>query len=187
MCGALLLAASVCATAQIEAARAAFEKEDYANAYRLFKPIADQGSAEAQYRLGLMHKFGWGTERDHGAAARWLRAAAEQSHGEAQAELAVYYKDGRGVKRDLAEAAGWFRKAAEQGVGIAQLNLGRMYKDGSGVSKDLVEAYFWLSLAARQGYMDALSHRSSIAEVMSAADIKLAEARVDARSAKKIK
>ena len=93
----------------------------------------------------------------------------------------MFYKDGRGVKRDMAEAASWFRKAAEQGIGIAQLNLGRLYKDGSGVAKDPVEAYVWLSLAARKGYMDALSHRASIAEAMPAADLKAAS-RVDAQS-----
>src|SRR5215510_5449444 len=99
LCGAILWAAALSAGAQIDAARAAFEKEDYDTAYRLYKPLAEQGTAEAQYRLGLMHKFGWGAGRDHADAARWLRAAAEQSHPEAQAELGVFYKDGRGVKR----------------------------------------------------------------------------------------
>lgn len=175
------------AIAQIDAARAAFEKEDYAGAYRLFRPIAEQGGAEAQYRIGLMHKFGWGTERDHAVAAKWLRLAAEQSHPQAQAELGVYYKDGRGVARDLTQAAGWFRKAAEQGVGIAQLNLGRAYKDGQGVAKDPIEAYVWFTLASRNGYMDGLSHRATVAESMDSNQIADAESRVKARAGSKSK
>lgn len=182
LCGAMLWIVSAAAAAQIEAARAAFDKEDYETAYRLFKPLAEQGSADAQYRLGLMHKFGWGTVKDHDDAARWLRAAAEQAHAQAQAELGVFFKDGRGVKRDLAQAAAWFRKAAEQDVGIAQLNLGRLYRDGSGVDRDWVEAYVWFSLALRNGYMDAISYRTGIAEKMSAEQIKEAERRVKARA-----
>src|SRR5688572_10803778 len=78
------------ANAQIESARTAFEKEDYAAAYKLYQPLADKGAAEAQYRLGLMHKFGWGAGRDHAVAAKWFQTAADQSHAEAQFELGIY-------------------------------------------------------------------------------------------------
>lgn len=165
------------ASAQLEGARAAFDKEDYATAYKLYKPQAEQGAAEAQFRMGLMHKFGWGTARDHSVAARWFQAAAEQSHPEAQAELALYYKDGRGVARDLKLAAAWFEKASAQGVGIAQLNLGRFYLAGSGVSKDPVAAYYWLTAAAQNGYMDGLSLRTPAAEEMTPEQIKDTNAR----------
>ena len=138
----LLAAASMTTTAQsLDAARAAYEREDYDTAFKLYSPAANKANAEAQYRLGLMYKFGWGTERDLKVAANWLRRAAEQQHAEAQAELGVLYKLGRGVKEDAAEAARWFRRAADSGVGIAQLNLARAYKDGAGVKKDLAEAY----------------------------------------------
>ena len=185
LCGAILWIGCGLAAAQLVAAHAAFDKEDYETAYRLFKPLAEQGAADAQYRLGLMHKFGWGTSKDHDDAARWMRAAAEQSHAQAQAELGVFFKDGRGVKRDLGQAAAWFRKAAEQDVGIAQLNLGRLYRDGSGVDRDWIEAYVWFSLALRNGYMDAISYRTGIAEKMSAEEIKEAERRVKLRGGKK--
>lgn len=165
------------AAGQLEPARAAFDKEDYATAYTLYKPHADQGAAEAQFRVGLMHKFGWGAERDHGTAARWFQAAAGQSHAEAQAELALYYKDGRGVPRNLKLAAEWFEKASQQGVGIAQLNLGRFYLAGSGVAKDPVAAYYWLTAAARNGYMDGMSLRAPAAQEMTAEQIKDTDAR----------
>lgn len=165
------------AAAQLEQARAAFDKEDYAAAYQLYKPSAEQGSAEAQYRLALMHKFGWGAERDHGIAARWFLAAAEQSHPEAQAELALYYKDGRGVARDQKLAATWFLKASQQGIGIAQLNLGRFYLSGTGVAKNPVEAYYWLTAAAHNGYIDGMALRAPAAEEMTPEQIKETNAR----------
>jgi uncharacterized protein len=165
------------AGAQIEPARAAFDKEDYAEAYKLYQPLAGKGLAEAQYRFGLMHKFGWGTGRDHGTAAKWFQAAAEQNHPEAQFELGIYYKDGRGVARDLKRSAHWFLKASEQGVGIAQLNLGRYYLAGQGVEKNPVEAYYWLSVAAFNGYMDGMALRAPAAEEMTPEQIKETSAR----------
>ncbi|MEQ1776893.1 MAG: tetratricopeptide repeat protein [Burkholderiales bacterium] len=163
--------------AQIEQARAAFDKEDFAAAYKLYKPSAEQGTAEAQYRVGLMHKFGWGTERDHSVAARWFAAAVEQSHAEAQFELGIYYKDGRGVARDMAKSAALFLKASEQGVGIAQLNLGRYFLAGTGVAKDPVAAYYWLTAAAQNGYMDGMALRVPAAEEMTPEQIKETSAR----------
>jgi uncharacterized protein len=165
------------AAAQLEPARAAFDKEDYPAAYSLYKPHAEQGAAEAQFRVGLMHKFGWGAGRDHSVAARWFQAAAAQSHPEAQAELALYYKDGRGVPRDLKLAAAWFEKASAQGVGIAQLNLGRFYLAGTGVTKDPVAAYYWLTAAAQNGYMDGMALRAPAAEEMTPEQIKETNAR----------
>jgi TPR repeat protein len=173
---AFVAAASMTAAAQgLDAARAAYEREDYDTAFKLYLPAANKANAEAQYRLGLMHKFGWGTDRDLLAAANWLRRAADQQHPEAQAELGVLYKLGRGVNEDAAEAARWFRRAADSGVGIAQLNLARAYKDGAGVAKDLPEAYAWFTLAAENGYVDGLSYRARIADSMSKEDVQTGE------------
>jgi TPR repeat protein len=163
--------------APAEQARAAFDKEDYAVAYKLYKPAAEQGAAEAQYLLGIMHKFGWGTQRDHGVAARWFQSAAEQSHAEAQFELGIYYKDGRGVARDPKQAAAWFLKSSEQGVGMAQLNLGRFFLAGTGVAKDPVQAYYWLTAAAFNGYMDGMALRAPAAAEMTEEQIKETAAR----------
>lgn len=178
--GVALLALPLWAGAQLEPARAAFDKEDYPAAYKLYQPFADKGAAEAQHRMGLMHKFGWGTGRDHSVAAKWFRAAAEQGHAEAQFELGIYYKDGRGVERDLKRSAEWFLKASEQGVGIAQLNLGRYYLAGQGVERDPVAAYYWLTLSALNGYMDGMALRVPAAKELTPKQIKETEARAKA-------
>jgi len=173
---ALVAAASLPAAAQdLDPARAAYERDDYDTAFKLYSPAANKANAEAQYRLGLMYKFGWGAERDLKTAANWLRRAADQQHAEAQAELGVLYKLGRGVEGDAAEAARWFRRAADSGVGIAQLNLARAYKDGAGVNKDFAEAYAWFTIAAGNGYADGMSYRARIAGDMSEAEVKNGE------------
>lgn len=161
---ALMLASSV--SAQAGEARAAFEREDYGAAAALYERRAATGDAEAQYRMGLMLRFGWGVDKDAAAAAAMLSRAAAQNHALAQAELGTMYRLGRGVPEDPLEAARLLRAAAGAGVGIAQLSIGRMYRDGVGVAKDPVEAYAWFQLAGDNGVMDGLAYRSEVAQKM---------------------
>lgn len=170
----LLLAGA--AGAQDDAARAAFEREDYQLAARLYQPRADQNEAEAQYRLGLMLRFGWGMDKDATAAAAMLRRAAEQNHAAAQAELGTLYRLGRGVPEDAREAARWLRAAAHAGIGVAQLAIGRMYRDGVGVTQDPVQAYAWFQLAGENSVMDGFAYRSEIGRSMT--DEQIAAAKV---------
>lgn len=162
----LLLSVLPTAGAQDDAARTAYDREDYSTATALYLPRAERGEAEAQYRMGMMARFGWGMDRDAEAAARWLRKAADQNHPQAQAELGTMYRLGRGVAEDNREAARLLRAAAASGVGIAQLSIGRMYRDGLGVQRDLVEAYAWFTAAGENGVMDGLAYRSEIAKLM---------------------
>ena len=111
---------------------------------------AEQGDAEAQYKLGFMYEGSDSVPEDCTEAAKWYRKAAEQGHVEAQYSLGFAYYSGEGVPKDYAESAKWFRKAAEQGHAEAQYNLGVMYDSGDGVPKDDVEAYAWLSLSVAQ-------------------------------------
>jgi len=107
----LLISTSLVVTSfagQYEDADAAYERGDYATAYRLFKPMAEQGHAEAQYNLGGMYAEGRGVPQDYGKAAKWFRKAAEQGHAEAQYNLGGMYFRGRGVPQDFVLAHMWF-------------------------------------------------------------------------------
>lgn len=159
--------ASSVAQTPADAAQAAYEREDYAAAAALYAPRAKAGDAEAQYRMGMMARFGWGMEKDARESARWLQQAAVQNHAQAQAELGTMYRLGRGVPEDPKEAARWLTAAATAGVGMAQLSIGRMYRDGLGVGRDLVEAYAWFSAAGENSVMDGLAYRNEITREMS--------------------
>lgn len=173
---AALLALFAIAPLQVRAddARAAYEREDYETAAKLYRTRAEAGDAEAQYRMGMMLRFGWGVDKDIDGAVKQLRGAADRQHPQAQAELGTLYRLGRGVKEDPVEAARLLRAAAAAGVGMAQLSIGRMYRDGIGVPKDVVEAYAWLTAAANNNVMDGLAHRAEIAKAMN--EQQLAEA-----------
>ena len=70
---------------------AAYHRGDYATAVRLFRPLAEQGDAAAQYSLGLMYHQGRGVPQDDAEALKWYRLAAKQGDAHAQHYLGVMY------------------------------------------------------------------------------------------------
>ncbi|WP_143541459.1 tetratricopeptide repeat protein, partial [Rodentibacter genomosp. 1] len=118
----------------------AVKKGDYQTAFSLWKPLAEQGNAIAQFNLGSMYKKGRGVKQDYAEAVKWFTKAAEQGDAIAQFNLGLMYKKGRGVKQDYAEAVKWYTKSAEQGDASTQYNLGLMYYNGQGVKQDYAEA-----------------------------------------------
>lgn len=179
VCLLLVLILTLClpsiARADIASAIAAYQREDYATAYRESSKLAQQGDAIAQYILGLMYDAGQGVPRDYARAVKWYRAAAEQGHAGAQNNLGRMYDKGFGVPQDRLQAAKWYRAAAEQGVAVAQYNLGLMYDKGLGVPKEYVQAYAWFTLAAAQGDKTARTMRDTVSARMT--PVQIAEAR----------
>ncbi len=69
----------------------AYERGDYETAVKEFRPLAEQGYAEAQFNLGLMYDYGQGVPRDDAEAVKWYRKAAAQGLAEAQNNLDLMY------------------------------------------------------------------------------------------------
>ena len=97
----------------------AYIKGDYTAALRDWKPLAQQGDADAQKSLGLMFEEGRGVAQNYKTAVKWYRLAAEQAHIKAQYHLAVMYEDGQGVVRDYVYAYMWYIVAANNGDALA--------------------------------------------------------------------
>jgi uncharacterized protein len=131
-------------------ALAAWRRGEYTTAYRLWRPIADEGDPDAQFYLGFMSEYGQGGPQNSMEAVKWYRKAADQQHAVAQFSLGVMYANGEGVPRSDTEAAQWYRLAADQGLGSAQFDLGTLYARGRGVPEDHVLAYMWLDLVASE-------------------------------------
>ena len=89
----------------LEDAVAAYQRGDYATALRLWHPLAEQGGANAQFRLGVMYDSGHGMLRSDAEAIKWYRKAAEQDDAVAQFDLGVMYA--KGVSPNHGEAALW--------------------------------------------------------------------------------
>jgi len=96
-----------------EEADFAYDRQDYATALQIWRPLADQGNARAQYNLGVAYAAGNGVPQDYVQAVSWWRKAAEQGFVKAQYNLGNAYAQGHGVSQDSAESANWFNKATE--------------------------------------------------------------------------
>ncbi len=90
---------------------AAYDRGDYARAFREFRKAAEHDDATAKAVLGHMYATGQGVERDMASAVKWYRRAAEQGVVSAQNTLAQLYAGGRGVAADYVRAHLWFAVA----------------------------------------------------------------------------
>ncbi len=160
-CRMLLLAALMTiaplatAVEDYDAGKRAYLTGDYAEALRIWQPIADDGNKFAQFSLGSLYFEGAGVEKSYTESARWFQLAAEQGYAPAQFNLGNAYKHGNGVEQDDPKAAEWWRKAAEQDFAPAQFNLGTQYYFGRGVPKDEETAISWYRRAAENGHAQA--------------------------------
>jgi clan AA aspartic protease (TIGR02281 family) len=126
----------------------AYGRKDYATAKRILRPLAERGSAIAQFYLGLSYERGKSVSESEAAALNWFRKAAEQGLAASQAALGTRYFIGWGVPQSYAEAMNWSLKAAKQGNPSAQAILGTIYESGYGVPKNFVLAYMWFTVSA---------------------------------------
>jgi len=142
-------------------------KQDYAQAFKLFKAAADQGYPHAEYLLALCYRDGKGTETNINESILWLQRAASNGLANAQVVLGKHCVDAGiisgGIPKqiepdfpmaklrtnsDFIRGVEWFQKAANQGNPDGQIYLGTAYATGFGIDKDLAEAYKWLMLAS---------------------------------------
>jgi uncharacterized protein len=80
------------------------------------RPLADQGNAEAQVKLGFMYVAGEGIPQDYIEALKWFRLAADQGQANAQCFLGPIYFEGRGVPQDYVSAHMRLDLAAAAGI-----------------------------------------------------------------------
>ena len=80
-----------------------------------WRPLAEQGNANAQTRLGSLYVYGLGVTQDYTEGARWYRKAAEQGYADAQSTLGFMHANGHGVVQDLVMAYVWSHVAKANG------------------------------------------------------------------------
>ena len=113
---ALLVGSVSVATAQdYDKGLGAFVAGDYQTALREWRPLAEQGDADAQLGMALMYESGEGVPQDDAEAVRWYRLAAEQGHASAQNSLGLNYQLGVGVLQDNVMAHMWYNIASANG------------------------------------------------------------------------
>lgn len=101
----LLSFSSLQAAEDKQQAAEAMRAGNYAIAYCIWQPQADNGDAHAQYNLGWLYHNGYGLAVDDQQALHWWQQATAQGHVDARFALAALYTHGgRGVAADIDKA-----------------------------------------------------------------------------------
>lgn len=98
-----------------------YDRSNYATAFQVWLPRAQQGDPAAQTYVGEIFEKGLGLPPDHAAAAEWYRRAAESGYSRAAINLGHLYEQGLGVPKDPRQALNWYRRAA--GLGELQFEV----------------------------------------------------------------
>ncbi|KAJ2909136.1 hypothetical protein GGI21_002184 [Coemansia aciculifera] len=130
---------------------------DAEEAQKLLDKAARLGSAEAQFKLGLLFELGnHGFPVDPRLSTYYYQLAAEQDHAEAQMALSGWYvSGGEGVSINDQLAFDWGHRAAQQGYTRAVFAMGYYYEMGVGCMPDINQANEWYARAAAAGSVEA--------------------------------
>jgi uncharacterized protein len=147
-----LVVVTAASAGPVQDGETAFQKGDYETALKLWRPLAEDGDAEAQRSLGWMYDTGHGVPKDDAQARQWYLKAAEQGNLGAQNRLGMKYIYGRRpTPDDIAIGLSWFEKAAYQGDVDSQRTLGELHEYGDfGIARDHAQAIAWFRMAAKQ-------------------------------------
>jgi TPR repeat protein len=75
------------ALADFQAGKDAYDAGDFATAMEVWRPLADNGDAFAQEKLGDLYANGSGVPQDYAEAMLWYHLAADQNDPFAQVDL----------------------------------------------------------------------------------------------------
>lgn len=142
----VVLALVLCATFWPPAAVQAADTD-----LKWLQSLADQGDAEAWYRIGVIKEQGIGMQADALGAVKAFTKAAELGHAKAQFRLAQMLAAGYGGVLDKGGARHWYGEAAKQGIAEAAYNAGLFAETGVGGPEDMPEAEAFYRQAAAAG------------------------------------
>jgi TPR repeat protein len=109
------------------------ENRNQANLIQLFQ-MAEKGDPDAEYKLGIMYRFGHKPFAiDYGRARAFFSKAAKEGHAPSQYELGRIYLSGLGTPKNPQSAIEWLGKAAAQNHPAANTALGFSYLFGKDV------------------------------------------------------
>ena len=183
--GMLLALASPLSAQSVKAGIEAWQKSDYSGAVAIWRPLAENGDADAAFNLGQAYRLGRGVPTNLGAAQSWFERAARKGHVDAETTLGLLlFQNGN-------QTAGmrWLKGAAEKGDARAMLVYGTALFNGDAVPQDPVLGYAYVSRAAAQGLGPAKETLAQMDQVLPLADRKkglvLALAKAKAQAAAK--
>lgn len=169
LAGAMMVAAAIAAPAAAAGVKDgvdAWQRGDYAAATAIWRPLAENGDADAAFDLAQAYKLGRGVPTNLAQAKTWYGKAAQGGHTQAAANYGLLlFQDG-----DRKSAMPWIGKAADAGDPRAQYVLGTALFNGDLQGKDWPRAYALMTRAAAAGLPQATTSLSQMDQYMSPDD-----------------
>src|SRR5437588_8586367 len=160
-----LLAAVIAAPLSAQSVKAgieAWQRADYSAAVAIWRPLAENGDADAEFNLGQAYRLGRGVPINIAAATTWFQRAAAKGHVDAETTLGLLLF-GNG---DSLGGLRWLKAAADKGEPRALLVYGTALVNGDGVARDPVLGYAYVSRAAAQGLEPAKETLAQLDQVL---------------------
>lgn len=126
-----------------------------AGVFRFQIKLAEQGNAEAQYKVGEMYETGKGADKNIEQAREWYDKSAKQGHKKAEYKLLYIEISMNGLNDFSKTQLATLRIEAANGNADAQYFIGKMFATGVGVPKSLEDALTWLNKATFNGVPEA--------------------------------
>ena len=114
---------------QLNLAVALEAQGNYVEAAVWYRRAAEQGTARAQFNLGVFLMNGIGCTQDEAEAVKWFQAAADQGYANAIYNLAFMYENGVGCQRDLKLAFELYQRAADEEEPDSQYKVATLLLD----------------------------------------------------------
>lgn len=138
-------------------------EEEYNKELGKYQKEAEDGNAEAMYRLGrLIETARHSVTSDYKNALKWYEKAVEKKHPGAMNHLANMYMTSQGVPFSVEKAVKLYSESANAGDTDAMTNLGTLHFCGVGFPKDAKEAVKLYEKAAEGGNTAAMNLLAAI-------------------------
>lgn len=121
------------------------------------------GSAESDYKVGMMYLHGIGLTQNYQEGFQWILKSAKAGYSKAEFQLGTLYDAGLGTDKDPSEAYRWFQKAADADIPEAWYNVGNALRSGIGIEQDYRAAIKAYEKAAAMGYGPAAHNLGAMA------------------------
>jgi TPR repeat protein len=118
--------------------------------------LADDGNADAMFRLGRLSAIGIGVERNDATAVQWFQKGAAAGNLNATTALAVAFLEGRGTAKDQQEGLRLLRLAVGKDHLEATYRLAVILAEGKIANKDTAEAIRLFTKGADAGFTPAM-------------------------------
>lgn len=98
-------------------------KQSYEKALFLYRKAADKGSPDAEYKISVCYRSGYGVEQSDRKAFLWAKKSAKHGLAQAQNAVGVCYYTGTGCSQSYMKGIKWLSRAANRGYEEAIHNL----------------------------------------------------------------